>query len=170
MTKKISSSFDHIADEWDKKIGDGEKGDRKNTIKAVFELLGNAKNKRVYDIACGNGFLARKLFKQGAKEVWASDASPRLITIAKDKYSFKNIHYSVREAADFTRIPKSFFDAVVVHQGIFYIKDIDALVRGIKKILKPGGSFIFHCFIRFFHRHGKMSVMILMQLMSKKSI
>ena len=170
MTKKISSSFDHIAEAWDKKIGEGGNDGSKTTVKAVFELLGDAKNKRVYEIACGNGFLARKLLEQGAKEVWASDTSSRLITIAKENYPSNDIHYSVRDGANFSGFPKSYFDAVIIHQGIFYIKDIASLVRGVARVLKPKGSLIFTLLHPLFASRGRRWIETSMRSRCSKSI
>ncbi len=139
---KNKTSFGKFAKSWDEKT---EKGIRSshNTIKGVFELLGTVKGKNVYEIACGNGFLARQLVEQGAKEVWASDISSELIAIAKSKYDEGGINYLVRDGIDIKGFPKDYFDAVVLHQGVYYIENIDALCKAVYKILKPGGSFIF---------------------------
>jgi len=36
------------------------------------------------------------------------------------------------------------FDAVVCHQGIMDMSEIDPLMQGIRQVLKPGGRFVFH--------------------------
>jgi ubiquinone/menaquinone biosynthesis C-methylase UbiE len=144
--KKVNTSFDKSAQFWDSKIGvDGSKMLAvRNAMPIVFGMLGKFKGKRAYDIACGNGFLSRRLVAAGAKEVWASDISSELVNIAQAKYSSDKIKYLVREATDFTKIPKAYFDAVVINQGIFYIHDLDSLFAGIYKVLKPGGLVIFN--------------------------
>ena len=142
---KSTTSFEHIAELWDVKTGDtGSKmiSAVKVTAKHIIAELGPLRGKRIYEIACGNGFIARKLAKQ-AKEVRASDISKSLIEIAKTKYDSKNISYEVRDAIDFKGIPENHFDSVIIHQGIFYIENLDALAKGIYKILKPSGSVIF---------------------------
>jgi len=136
------TSFGPLAEIWDAKSGnEGVKSMRHNT-KTLISLLGKPKGKLVYEIATGNGFLARKLSDAGAI-VTASDISPELIDIATHKYDVKNIKYSVREATNFKGLGKNKFDAVIIHQGIFYIKNIDALAKGASSILKPGGVMIF---------------------------
>ncbi len=142
---KTTTSFEHIADIWDAKTGD--KGTKmvsavRVTSKHIVDELKPLKGKRVYEIACGNGFLARKLVGK-VKEMRASDVSKKLIDFAQKKYDAKGIRYEVREATDFKAIPKNHFDAVIVHQGIFYIKDIEKLAKGISAILKKGGVVIF---------------------------
>ncbi len=132
-----------MAEIWDSKTKDtGNQSDNGN-LAAIRKFLGSLKGKSVYEIACGNGYLSRMIKKGGAKEVYASDASPTLIGFAKDKYDRMGINYSVREGTDFTKIPKGRFDAVVIHQGIFYIKDMPKLMKGVRSILKPGGILVF---------------------------
>ncbi|MDQ3018422.1 MAG: methyltransferase domain-containing protein [bacterium] len=140
-----TTSFEHIAEIWDAKTGN--KGSKmisatKVTAKHIIAELGNLSNKKVYEIACGNGFLSR-LLSPKVKEMRASDISSKLIDYAKNKYDSTNIAYEVRDAIDFTGLPKNHFDAIIIHQGIFYIKDIDALAQGIYRILKHNGVLIF---------------------------
>ncbi len=142
---KNSTSFEHLAELWDAKTGDkGKKmiSATRVTAKHIIAELESLKGKKVYEIACGNGFLARQIAGK-AKEIRASDVSPTLIDFAKHKYESKNIAYEVRDAIDFTGIPKNHYDAVIIHQGIFYINDLDKLAQGIYAILKPGGTLIF---------------------------
>lgn len=141
---KQTTSFGKFSEMWDRKTGNNGDVAAQETIKAVFKLAGELKGKKVYEIACGNGFLARKFIKKGASEVFASDISPELIVIAKQKYSTTGITYLTRDANNFNNLLKNNFDIVVIHCGMFYIKDIDKLLRGVASILKPNGSFIFN--------------------------
>ena len=108
----------------------------------IYEVVGNLKGKTVYDIGCGNGYIARYFAKMGAK-VYASDASSRLIEDAKEKSKGLDITYSVRDALDFEGFDKSMFDAVVMNMVIHYIKDLNKLFAGISSILKDKGVFAF---------------------------
>lgn len=141
--KKVNTSFSRNALGWDRTNGDKGNWRSESGVSAILELLGTLKGKKTYDIACGNGLLSRRFVLHGAKEAWASDISPELVKIAKNNYDSKKIKYLVREATDFTKIPKNYFDSVVIHQGIFYIYDLDLLFKGIHKVLKPGGSVVF---------------------------
>lgn len=136
---------------WDTKIGDtlarkplsSKSGSMKVSVDAVVGMIPALKGKRFYEIACGNGFLSRYLMERGAREVYASDVSKKLIHLAQTNYSSKGISYSVRSATDFTGFRKNYFDAVIIHQGIFYIDDLDVLMNGIYRTLKKGGALIF---------------------------
>lgn len=141
--KKVNTSFGRAAIGWDKTNGNVGNWRSNPALLDLLKLLGNLKGKRVYDIACGNGLLSRKMITLGAKEVWASDIAPEMIEIAQNNYNAQGIKYLVREASDFRKIPKNYFDGIAIHQGIFYIYDLDLLFKGIQKVLKPGGSVVF---------------------------
>ncbi|MFA7286583.1 MAG: class I SAM-dependent methyltransferase [Patescibacteria group bacterium] len=138
-----TTSFNSLAAVWNERVGDVGLCIGGVSIKETLKLVGNLKNKRLYDIACGNGLLARKFIKSGAKEVYASDIAPALIRIAQEEYNADGITYLVRDGSNFKDIPKNYFDTVVIHQGIFYISDIRKLMKGVSTILKPGGTFVF---------------------------
>lgn len=140
---KKNTSFGKFAELWDSKAGNSGSFMVQESLKAVFSMLKPIKGKKIYEIACGNGFLSRRFVAEGAKEVWASDIAPELIDIAKTKYDPQKIKYLVKEGTDFKGIPKNSFDAVVIHQGVFFIKEINTLFAGISKILKPKGMLVF---------------------------
>ncbi len=139
---KVTTSFGKFAALWDKQIGD-DGGSGKVTADAIRKIIGPVKNKTIYELACGNGYLSRQFVRLGAKKVFASDVAKEMIDIASHKYPADKINYLVREATNFSGIPKSYFDIVVIEHGIFYIKDIEKLLQGIKTSLKPGGVFVF---------------------------
>lgn len=142
--KKVNTSFGKFAKEWDQDVGEiGNFTHTQMVNQPLFKLIGSVKGKRVYDIACGNGFLSRMLVRKGALKVVASDVSPELIQIAKLKYSDKGIEYEVHDAKEFKNFSKNFFDVVILNLAAYYIKDIDLFFKGVKKILKSGGVFVF---------------------------
>ena len=138
------TSFEGFATEYDLRMGDDGDYIHKETIdKSLFKLVGSPKNKIFYDIGCGNGYIARKLVKAGAQEVWASDISPTLISLAKNKYKSINIKYLVQDGSDFKKLPTTYFDIVIMNMTIHYIYNLNKLFRNIYKILKPAGRLIF---------------------------
>lgn len=139
---KPQTSFGHFAKLWDKKVGNQGAGNKQITT-TVIKFLGDISGKKIYDVACGNGFLSRKLLAKKAKTIYASDIAPELIEIAQTKYPADGIKYLVQTGDDFKNIPKNYFDSVVIHQGIFYIKKLENFIKGVSESLKPKGTFVF---------------------------
>jgi len=134
-------------DKFAKKYSDsmGEEGDiyhRTQIDPGIYKIVGDLKGKVIYDIGCGNGYMARYFEKKGAR-VYASDVSRKMIKIAMSKSKGMDIAYSAHKATDFSRYKKESFDVVVMSMVIHYIKDLDELFKGIVKVLKLGGIFVF---------------------------
>lgn len=135
--------YDRFATEYSDVMGD--KGDyfhRTQIDPYVMEILGEVKNKKIYDLGCGNGYLARKLAQAGA-EVWASDVSEKLVEIAKARKGSERIKYAVHDGTDFLMYREGQFDAVVMNMVVGYIKELDKLMQGVAKVLKKGGKLVF---------------------------
>lgn len=108
----------------------------------IYLIIGSPKGKTIYDLGCGNGYMARKLAKDGAR-VFASDSSEKLINIAKEKSKGLDIQYLVHDATDFSLYKNNFFDCVVMNMVIHYVKDLDILFSGISRVLKKDGVLVF---------------------------
>ena len=133
--------YDRFASEYSSSMGeDGDYFHRTQIDPCIFEMLGEIKNKKIYDLGCGNGYLARKMAKMGAS-VRASDESGELIRIAESLGG--KIEYELHDGADFEMYKNEEFDAVVMNMVINYIKDLDGLMSGISRVLKKGGKLVF---------------------------
>ena len=138
------TSFERFAKHYDEDMGDtGSYNHQKTIDPPLFELIGNPKGLTIYDIACGNGYISRKLKKKRAREIWASDISKELVRLATKKYPGLGIKYSVKNAGNFKGLPKNHFDLVIIHMAIWYVKNVDVFLSNVYKILKSGGRFIF---------------------------
>lgn len=139
----VMATYDQFARQYADAMG--EKGDyfhRTQIDPCIYRILGDPKGKLIYDVGCGNGYMARNLANKGAR-VFASDVAPELVKIAVDKSRGLAIDYSVRDGADFTGFRGSQFDVVVMNMVIHYLRDLDQLFAGVAKVLKNGGKFIF---------------------------
>jgi len=148
MSRDSDTTFDTswgpIASGYNDSMGDtGDYSHRQTIDPPLFELAGDVTGKAVYDVGCGNGYIARRMVREGASEVWASDISEEMVALAKTRYPSTGITYSVRDAARFDGIPTGHFDLVVMNMVIHLLADIEALARGIHSLLKPGGRFVF---------------------------
>ncbi|MBI3397475.1 class I SAM-dependent methyltransferase [Candidatus Woesebacteria bacterium] len=139
-----TTSFDKFAEAYDKEMGGAGSYTKTKTIDpALIEASGTIKDKTIYDIACGNGHLARKMVQLSAKEVWASDISSILIKIAKSRYPSKGIKYLVREGLNFKDIPVNYFELITINMAINYISNLDFFFKGLHRLLKTDGRFAF---------------------------
>ncbi|NND55957.1 MAG: class I SAM-dependent methyltransferase [Xanthomonadales bacterium] len=97
----------------------------------------------VLEIGCGTGSTALA-HAPYVKHVLATDISPAMINIAKDKAragQVENITFEVRAAGD-CDIPESRYDVIMAHNLLHLLKDPEAVIEAAFRGLKPGGVFV----------------------------
>lgn len=137
---------------WDSVMGmEGNDFFRQLQLPFILEYLGlessqTLEGKKVLDMACGNGILARKLVNLGALVIGV-DFSEELIKLA-ESYSPKNeklSYYVVDLTCQEELIPfmDRSFDIVICNMALFDISDIEILAQAMPQIVKPAGMFVF---------------------------
>lgn len=104
-------------------------------------LLPDFHNRRVLDAGCGFGGLCRYAARQGARLVVGVDSSRRMLAQAAARTSEGNISY-VLGALEALGFAPAAFDVVVSTLALHYVARLDALLRRIAQLLKPGGAFV----------------------------
>lgn len=97
----------------------------------------------VLEIGCGTGTTALA-HAPHVKHVLATDISPAMINIAKDKAKagqVENITFEVKAAGDHA-IAESRYDVIMAHNLLHLLKDPEAVIRASFRGLKPGGVFV----------------------------
>lgn len=91
------------------------------------------------DVCCGQGIVAKGLAAAGA-QVTGLDFSPAMLEIARQKVPALDL-----VQGDATSLPfeDNRFDAVTMGFGILHIPDAEAAIREAKRVLKPGGRFVY---------------------------
>lgn len=109
---------------------------------AIRALLPPLTNKRVVDLGCGFGWVARWMRQQGAATVVGIDLSSRMIDRARTDTADPAITYHVAdlEALD---LPEDSFDLAYSALAFHYIADFRRLLGGIHRSLRPGGDLVF---------------------------
>ena len=91
---------------------------------------------RVLDACCGTGDLALADLKAGAASVVGLDFSPRMLERARRKSDAVEWLEGDMLALPFE---DSSFDAVTVGFGVRNVEDLEAGLRELRRVLKPGG-------------------------------
>ncbi len=100
----------------------------------------------VLEIACGTGIITRMLKDQLPTSVRlvATDLNQAMMDFAQRKFTAdETIEW---QQADATNLPfaDQSFDAVVCQFGLMFVPDKEAAVREARRVLKPGGVFLFN--------------------------
>jgi SAM-dependent methyltransferase len=102
---------------------------------------GLAAGRRVADAACGTGYGARPLLAGGALQVDGFDVSAAAVAEARRLHAGPGIRF---EVADVTRLPTAdcTYDLFLCFETIEHVQDDLALLREVKRVLKPDGTFV----------------------------
>lgn len=95
------------------------------------------KNKKVLDIACGEGYGCYLMSKM-ASHITGIDIDYQTINKAKDKYNITNIDFL---QGDIFKIPanKQSFDVITCFETLEHTDNHDAVLKELKRVLKPSG-------------------------------
>jgi SAM-dependent methyltransferase len=102
----------------------------------VLESLAAQPGERILDLGCGNGQLTLRIHAAGAI-VTGVDASPEMVAAARlrglaaDEGSAESLPY-----------PDAVFDAVFSNAALHWVRDQDAMMQQVRRVLKPGRRFV----------------------------
>ena len=98
-------------------------------------------NKRVLDLACGEGYGSYLLAKT-AKSVVGIDIDNNTIKHARNKYIKQNLEFKVGSITEVPIDGESLFDVAVCFEALEHIEDHQKLLSEVKRLLTPDGVFI----------------------------
>ncbi len=102
----------------------------------VVEWLNAQPGERILDLGCGDGQLTHRLAESGACVVGV-DASPQMVTASRALGV-------VAEEARAEALPHfdGVFDAVFSNAMLHWVRDQDAMLAQVHRVLRPGGRFV----------------------------
>lgn len=137
-------SWSANADFWDS--GYEERGDDNRKYRSdpvLLEFLGDVRGKKLLDAGSGNGYLSRLLARRGASVV-AVEVARRFheIALTYQEREPLDVEYHHASISDMPFLADSSFDAVVANYVLMDVRNYEAAVREIARVLRPGGSFV----------------------------
>ena len=128
-----SDYFDHPANTFWERFGRG-----------TVERLQLAPGARVLDVCCGSGasaIPAAEIVGPGGS-VTGVDLAENLLELARTKAKQRGLTNTEFRSGDMTNLPfeEGSFDAVVCVFGIFFVPDMEAALRELKRSLRTGGT------------------------------
>jgi SAM-dependent methyltransferase len=102
----------------------------------ALEWLAAQPFERILDLGCGDGQLTQRIAATGAR-VSGVDASPQMAAAARAR------GIEVDEAnAEALPYPDTSFDAVFSNAALHWVRDQDAMLAQVRRVLKAGGRFV----------------------------
>jgi len=157
-------AWDANAEVWDNRMGDeGNEFFQILQWPVITAFLDVQPGQHILDIACGNGLTSRKLAELGA-QVTAFDFSANLIEKAKARSTHLEslISYHIIDATNEQQLlglGEQSFDAALSNMALFDMANIEPLFRVLRRLLKPGGIFVFSLMHPAFNNASSMHVM-----------
>ena len=117
----------------------------------LAERVGRRDRGEILEIACGTGVVTRKLIPclSGAARLTATDLNDAMLKIAQAKTAATgNVMW---RTADGMALPfnDATFDTVVCQFGVMFYPDRTLGFREARRVLEPGGTFLFNVWDRF---------------------
>ena len=108
---------------------------------ATRSLLPDPEGLDVLDAGCGPGITTAELLADGASVV-AADVSPRMLAHARDRVGTDAALLRLDLGTGLPFADDS-FDLVHASLSFTYVRDWDALLREVARVLRPGGHLVF---------------------------
>jgi trans-aconitate methyltransferase len=102
----------------------------------VLEWLNAQPGEYILDLGCGDGQLTQRISDAGT-HVLGVDASAEMVAAARERGI--EAEQATAEALPFR---DATFDAVFSNAALHWVRDQDAMMRQVRRVLKPGGRFV----------------------------
>ena len=147
LVDEVRDIWDAKAAFWDEHMGEGNAFQLEMISPAVERLLAVRPGERILDVGCGNGVSSRRLARLGARVV-AIDYSARFLELARSRSHdlSDRIEYRLVDATgedQLLALGEGRFDALLCNMVLMDMPVIEPLARAGRRLLAPGGRFVF---------------------------
>lgn len=141
----VATMFDAIAPRYDFLNRILSMGIDQGWRRRVIRMLMEGKPERVLDVATGTGDLAIASANAGAQEVIGVDIAEEMLAVGRRKLPAKKLTDKVTlQYGDAENLPfeDDSFDGATVAFGVRNFENLDAGLKEMERVLKPGGKLI----------------------------
>lgn len=112
----------------------------------VLEVVAPVQGLEIWDLGCGEGYLARALTQAGARVVRGYDSSEQMVARAQAASApGGRARFEVRDLADPAQWPEGHCDGALAVFLFNYltVAQMEGVLGGVRQALRPGGRFVF---------------------------
>ena len=140
----VQNVFDQVYDQYDLMNDFMSLGIHRLWKKNLLNMMNPSYDKRLIDVACGTGDIAKLYLNNVSKfsDITCVDPNKGMIKKGKEKLNkFKNLKW-IEANAESLPLSKNSFDFYTISFGMRNTKDLNKTLSEAYRVLKPGGRFL----------------------------
>jgi demethylmenaquinone methyltransferase/2-methoxy-6-polyprenyl-1,4-benzoquinol methylase len=140
--QQVATMFNNIAGRYDAMNQLLSLGIHKLWRKKTINLLRSKKPKLILDVATGTADFAIEAIKINPEKVTGVDISTEMMKVGREKIAKLNLQTKIellQGDSENLQFADNSFDAVTVGFGVRNFENLDAGIKNINRVLKPGG-------------------------------
>src|SRR3989338_5382101 len=111
----------------------------------IIKYLGNIAGKRILDVGCGSGDLAKRLSKNAGLVV-GIDSSEEWVVHCKNAHHAKNLEFLCMNVRNLGKFGDGSFDIVIMNMvlpNVHRKSDVEKIFSEVGRVLKNSGELVF---------------------------
>jgi demethylmenaquinone methyltransferase/2-methoxy-6-polyprenyl-1,4-benzoquinol methylase len=140
----VQNVFDKVYDQYDLMNDFMSLGVHRLWKKSLINMMNPSSNKKIVDVACGTGDIAKIFLKYTNKpsNITCVDPNEGMIKKGKKKLNnFKKLNWIIASAEKLP-LPNNSFDFYTISFGLRNTKNLNKSLNEAYRVLKPGGRFL----------------------------